>query len=309
MTSSTEGTMDGLHDLLAERARYEGWIAQLEGRRDSAPRHVLERVRADYSARLDSVTGQLRARATDLEATVSALQSRLAALAAEEETRRDERAETELRASVGEFAPQDAESTIGRCDEAIASLTAQRGALGAELAKLQDVLVLVHAPVVPATPVAVAPAPEPVVEVAPEPVAEPDSVLESIAALAPDEPPVPAAPDASPAAARELEFLRSIVSPEAAAAATETQGDMVVPPLLSAPRRQATPMGTSTIQGLRDPLRSVAGDGSLSPANMPAFLKDMPTEQVKTLKCQECSTMNYPTEWYCERCGGELAAM
>jgi len=32
-------------------------------------------------------------------------------------------------------------------------------------------------------------------------------------------------------------------------------------------------------------------------------------EQVKTLKCQECGTLNYPTEWYCERCGAELAAM
>jgi hypothetical protein len=68
-------------------------------------------------------------------------------------------------------------------------------------------------------------------------------------------------------------------------------------------------MSTGTVQGMRDPLRSVAGDGSISPGNMPSFLKDMPTEQVKTLKCQECGTMNYPTEWYCERCGGELAAM
>lgn len=31
-------------------------------------------------------------------------------------------------------------------------------------------------------------------------------------------------------------------------------------------------------------------------------------EQVKTLRCTECGTMNFPTEWYCERCGGELAA-
>jgi hypothetical protein len=31
-------------------------------------------------------------------------------------------------------------------------------------------------------------------------------------------------------------------------------------------------------------------------------------EAVKSLKCQECGTLNYPTEWYCERCGGELAA-
>jgi hypothetical protein len=43
--------------------------------------------------------------------------------------------------------------------------------------------------------------------------------------------------------------------------------------------------------------------------SVPAFLKDVPAEQAKTLKCQECGTMNYPTEWYCERCGGELAAM
>ena len=32
-------------------------------------------------------------------------------------------------------------------------------------------------------------------------------------------------------------------------------------------------------------------------------------ERHKTLKCLECGTMNYPTEWYCERCGAELAAV
>jgi hypothetical protein len=29
----------------------------------------------------------------------------------------------------------------------------------------------------------------------------------------------------------------------------------------------------------------------------------------KTLKCTECGAMNRPTEWYCERCGAELAAL
>jgi hypothetical protein len=28
----------------------------------------------------------------------------------------------------------------------------------------------------------------------------------------------------------------------------------------------------------------------------------------KTLKCLECSTLNLPTEWYCEKCGAELSA-
>jgi uncharacterized OB-fold protein len=32
-------------------------------------------------------------------------------------------------------------------------------------------------------------------------------------------------------------------------------------------------------------------------------------EQPKTLKCAECGSMNYPSEWYCERCGAELAAI
>jgi len=46
-----------------------------------------------------------------------------------------------------------------------------------------------------------------------------------------------------------------------------------------------------------------------SKEQLPSYLRDVPPEQVKTLKCQECGTLNYPTEWYCERCGAELAAL
>ena len=34
-----------------------------------------------------------------------------------------------------------------------------------------------------------------------------------------------------------------------------------------------------------------------------------PAGAVKTLKCGDCGTLNRPTEWYCERCGAELAAL
>jgi uncharacterized OB-fold protein len=38
--------------------------------------------------------------------------------------------------------------------------------------------------------------------------------------------------------------------------------------------------------------------------------EDRPSQTVvKTLKCGECGTLNRPTEWYCERCGAELAAL
>jgi hypothetical protein len=29
----------------------------------------------------------------------------------------------------------------------------------------------------------------------------------------------------------------------------------------------------------------------------------------RTLKCGECGAMNLPTEWYCDRCGAELASL
>ena len=32
------------------------------------------------------------------------------------------------------------------------------------------------------------------------------------------------------------------------------------------------------------------------------------SQAIRSLKCGECGTLNFPTEWYCERCGGELAA-
>ena len=45
-------------------------------------------------------------------------------------------------------------------------------------------------------------------------------------------------------------------------------------------------------------------------ANSPIYLRTSGAlEQSKSLKCAECGAMNYPTEWYCERCGAELAAL
>lgn len=299
MTSPNETNMDALREMLAERDRYENWLLQLDQRHASAPRHVLERVRADYQSRLEAVTVQLRGRAVELEATVASLRSRLAALAGEEEQRRDERAETELRASVGELPTDRARQAMQACDAAIGSLVAQRDALGSELSRLQEVLVMVM-------PQAAARGGPP----------HPTEELMSVDAFAPtgDIATVPESVP-SPVAAQELAFLRSVVSPsaedagiaQAAATAAEEAAAAQLQPPLAAPRRAATPLGNAPV--LRAPLRDAEGNRTLTPGNMPAFLKDMPSEQVKTLKCQECGTMNYPTEWYCEKCGGELAAM
>ena len=48
----------------------------------------------------------------------------------------------------------------------------------------------------------------------------------------------------------------------------------------------------------------------VEPANAtPVAPADENAEVAKTLKCRECGTMNLATEWYCENCGAELAAL
>ena len=48
----------------------------------------------------------------------------------------------------------------------------------------------------------------------------------------------------------------------------------------------------------------------VEPVNaVPVAPENPDAEVAKTLKCKECGTMNLATEWYCEKCGGELAAM
>jgi hypothetical protein len=106
---------------------------------------------------------------------------------------------------------------------------------------------------------------------------------------------------------KELAFLQSVTQPRTASAPLSQPGsDFSGPPPLPGMRRNASAMPADS--GGRD-TATPARVASASPGEVPAFLRDMPTEQAKTLKCQECGTMNYATEWYCERCGGELAAM
>lgn len=326
MTSSDTNPIDALSALLEERRRYEGWLEQLEARRADSPTHVVDRVRSDYLARLDGVTQQLRGRASDLEQSAESLRERIAALQSEENGRRDERFELELRALVGEYDQEHAQGSMAACDEAIGRLAGERGGLEHELGRITEVLALVAPP----------PPPEPelAVPVNEERPAEPDEApvvaeeaertqREGELEAAPIEPltPVETNLPAEPSPLEELAFLQSVVETpreeliqqqgERHASPTprsEGGADLLPPPVLTAPRRPVTPL-SSSIQPNREPLGPSSSSSILTPGSMPSFLKDMPTEQVKTLKCQECGTMNYPTEWYCERCGGELAAM
>ena len=154
----------------------------------------------------------------------------------------------------------------------------------------------------------------------------------------------PATPAAAPleiqspaAASAKRPSRESPVVETAPAAAAVTPAPVVPPPAPEAPKKPTpaeaaaaevssagvAPTPPASAPALSRPSVSSAKVGSPSASTdleaapraraaseaMPSYLRDMPPEQVKTLKCQECGTLNYPTEWYCERCGAELAAL
>ncbi len=69
-----------------------------------------------------------------------------------------------------------------------------------------------------------------------------------------------------------------------------------------------TEKGSSPLVGSNADVPSTESTASRS--RMDAMVgRDALVDGAKTLKCSECGSMNYPTEWYCERCGAELASL
>lgn len=280
MSTSAGNPIDAVAGLMLERQRYEQWMAQLESRRSITPPHVFERVRGDYQKRLDEVMRQLAGRTSEVQAAIAALTERLARLGSEETALRDERYEAELRSHVGEMTPAKWASMEKESDDRLARLATERTNVTADIARLQQLLGMAGA---------VSPAP-----------------------------PTPAPEAARPSRFDELEFLKSVTGPPsgtgpAVNGAPARKSDSVpAPARSSAPvSRPATPAGTSAHPAATPPAAGIdtPPDAPAEPAPVPAFLKDVPQEQTKTLRCGECGAMNFPTEWYCERCGAELAGM
>ena len=215
---------------------------------------------------------------SEIEAAAKTVAERLGELERAEAKHRDERSEAELRASVGELSADAYDEILRRTDEATASIALERTQASVELTRLREVLAL-NAPKT-GTP-------------------REAMTREARTPAAPSPPPraTPSRPDGGGVGFDELEFLKSVV---------DSRGRPVNP---TPSAGQAASESQSNPFGLGVPSEPASPHMPRPSTQVPSFLKDVPSEQVKTLKCQECSTMNYPTEWYCERCGAELAAL
>jgi len=312
MTATDTEAMSALHELLDERQRYQGWLATLEGRRSSTPSHVYERVQRDYAGRLDRVMKTLAERAGQLTGTIDAMTAELATLRDQETERTDERHEAELRAAVGEFTPDEWEHRRAEVDGEIERIAAERRSVEDELRELQRIVALTASIEPAATNAAAGDAPA----TAPAHEAQRDVASESAthgdtAAHGSSQTSAPSIDDFvaewHPPQARPQQQGSSSREQHDNIPDTKDLEDLVIP---------AAPMGGNPVgaagadYGIANGVTGVAAAASVpsqtrTPPPVPAASADRDTD--KTLKCPECGAMNYATEWYCERCGGELS--
>ena len=307
---------DAIAALLQERRRYEGWLTALEVRRATTPPHVYARVHDDYEGRLSAVLDQLGGRSAELQRTVDDLAATVAALQAEEDTKRDERAEAELRSAVGEYTAERWEDLSHSADAEIARIAGKRGEASTELAQLQQLLYMASAK----RPAAADKGSDKSGTSAPK--FDELAFLESVVEPKPDmkQPAHASEPKSGPKAAPKPSEVRSKTPASPPFVVPQTPGSVAV--AAAGPGSEAmgqheprvavqTPPESAAVNnaGVPEKRTDPMGRKQSQTDSVPVFLRDVPAEQAKTLKCAECGTMNYPTEWYCERCGGELAAM
>jgi hypothetical protein len=285
-TSDTDATIES---LLQQRTQYEQWLARLDTAGDKAPPAVRARVRSDYEARLRGVIDQLRGFAATIAEELDRHKSTQTGLDGERRQAEEALSEAEVRHAVGEYSEDEWQRINDQSGELLGRLRGELRAVGDEIARLAEVQGLIGGapkraeppPPAPPPPVAAAPEPEPE-RFAPPPAAP-------VAAGRPAPRPAPREPEIThgPLPVDEMAFLKS-VAPEEERKPAPAQG-----------RRGSNP-GPSGGRGAE-------GAGAASQTAAPG--KPAAATGAKTLKCGECGTLNRPTEWYCERCGAELAGI
>lgn len=272
-------SLDALNGLLKERQRYEEWLAALEAKRASTSDSVYLRVHADYQTRLREVSSKLAERAGELRENIDALTVKLEEITRQELQQREARQEAELRAAVGEYTDKQWKEIGGAWDKELARLVKEKNSVDAQLNELNRIFAMSVK--------------EKQLEAASRSGSEDGSrtpISPVISRPAIPEPPTLNAPS-------RVEQPASTRSQNPAPSNPSGRSPFDEFPVLRPGSGTSTPPSTTTAVATPP---SVARSGG---ANDPR------SEQHKTLKCPECGAANYPTEWYCERCGGELATM
>ena len=301
--ADTDSPLAQVDHLLQQREQYEQWLARLDGTGSKAPDAVRQKVRADYQARLDAVLVELRSHVSSVEVALSGHNESLASLEARQADIQERLAEAEIRHAVGEYTDDEWGAVGAEAEAALDEIGRRIGAEQGEITRLSAVLHLVAKPRRATAGRRRRPS-----AFRPPCRSRPPRSRRLLPPRCPGAPRfVPKTPGAMPRAS----------TPDAAAAQAGGAGGRTRLPQVGdrgtadrrgrrRPRRcrTAARCGPST-SAQEPPAVAVDGDnGEAAPAARPGAASN-----AKTLKCGECGTLNRPTEWYCERCGAELAAL
>lgn len=287
-----------IEGLLATRQQLRGWLDKLAANGARAPESVRTKVRADYQARLAQVVAQLGTHSDVIAATLDGLRAQVKEFSQLRQEETDVRAEAELRHTVGEYTDDEWQLVELESSGKIEGFDQELTRLADEIGRLEEVQSQIAPPSRSQAPQSGSIAREP----------EPELTVTHGTEI----PPMP-----SPAEAPALSLVREEASP---APAPRPEAPRFVPrgggnknresgPVRTIPAPQAQATATTAAPAAPQDelafLRSVTLD---APAAARPEEKAAPSA-AKTLKCGECGSLNRPTEWYCERCGAELAAV
>jgi hypothetical protein len=266
-------TTAAIQKLLDEREQIQTWLQRLSIAADTTPEPVRARVRADYERRLAEVMKDLQGHGAELSASQERLESTRSGLARQEREAAERLSEAELRHTVGEYDEAQWRQVHAELVEALVKVREELKGVDEELSRLAEVVSLIER--APEAPAAQPPEP-PRVEPAKRDAAPPRKKE---------------APAAQQTELDELAFLRSVSE-------DERQGP-------------AAARASGAMRAIEEPVAATPAPGKNAVGAEKEKKESAPraSKATKSLKCRECGTMNLPTEWYCERCGAELAAL
>jgi hypothetical protein len=277
--SESASALEAVTKLLTERQKYDQWLRELEAKKDSTPEKVYDRVRADYSERLEEVSSALREHTSSMQEHARSLMVRLKELEVSEEELVEEQSENELRAQVGELSAGEWESSKKKAQRLLVKFKEDQELIAGDLNRIREIL---------------SGAASDEASAAEPPRRSTDfNELEFLQSVVGPTTPPSSTPPKAPAAKAE---------PAAAAAPPPPRTSPAPPPQPAAPPKAAAPPPAKPTPASMDKLPDTVGGPEVARTSGAQG-------QPKTLKCQECGAMNYPSEWYCERCGAELTVV
>ena len=308
-----------IEGLLSVRQQITSWLDRLDAAGSQAPESVRTKVRADYRARLGQVVAQLTTHADLIATTLEGLRAQAKVFISSRLEEYEIRSEAELRHIVGEYTDDEWQLVELESSGKIEGFDQEVGRLSGEISRLEEVQSLIMPAPARAAPAPGAPA-------APE--REEIHVTHGLdmemppmldqEPLSSEQPALTLVRDQTPPATARPEAPRFVPRPGSPKPRESAPARAIPFPQAPQQANQATQTGTPTDELAF--LRSVTLDSapaSARPASHPATPAPSPMERedrasqtvARTLKCGECGSLNRPTEWYCERCGAELAAL